>query len=113
MRNKELLSTSLIKQGGYYKVPNRIYDINLSMGGIAIYNYLISRPEDFNPAARVIARTLKISRTTVHKLLKELVDRNLITCIEKGGKNRVSKYRFNSLKEWKYEVTTNIETPSL
>lgn len=104
MRNKEILSASLIKQGGYYKVPNRIYDIKLSMGGIAVYNYLISRPEDFNPAARVIASTLKISRTTVHKLLKELVDRNLIICIEKGGKNRVSKYAFISMKDWIIET---------
>jgi len=104
MKNKEALSNSLIKQGGYYKAPNRLYNIDLSIGSIALYNYLISNAEDFNPAARVIAKSLNISRTTVHKLLKELTNRNLIACIEPGGKNRVSKFAFRSMKDWIIET---------
>lgn len=103
MKNKELLSNSLIKSGGYYKAPNRLYNMELSMGAIAVYNYLASGAEDFYPASRVIAKTLKISRTTVHKLLKELCNRNMIYCFEPGGKNRISKYEFKNIKDWKYK----------
>lgn len=110
MRNKETLGKLLIKSGGYYKAPNKLYSMELSMGAIAIYNYLISCAEDFNPAGRVIAKTLKISRTTVHKHLNELCERNLITCIEPGGRNKITKYSFNNIKDWKYMITTNIET---
>lgn len=100
MKNRNLLSESLVKNGGYHKSPNKLYNVGLSVGSIAIYNYLSSCAEDFNPAGRVIAKALKISRTTVHKHLKELCNRNMIKCIEPGGKNRTSKYAFLNIKDW-------------
>lgn len=100
MKNRELLSSSLIKHGGYYKAPNKLFTMNLSMGAITIYNYLLSCPENFNPAGRTIAKTIKISRTTVHKHLNELINRNMIVVIEPGGQNKTTKYEFRPMKDW-------------
>lgn len=111
MKNKNLLNLLIMKDGGYYKVPNRLYSLNLPMGTIAVYSYLLSCAEDFNPAGRVIAKALKISRTTVHKHLKELCDHNLIKMIQRGGKNRITKYQFCNPKDWKnddFQQTTSL-----
>ena len=101
MKNRDLLVNNLTKAGGYYKCPNRIFALNLSIGAITIFNYLISCSEDFYPAGRTISKVLRISRTSVIKYLNELVNRNIIKVIEHGGRNRVTKYEFIKPSEWK------------
>jgi DNA-binding transcriptional regulator LsrR (DeoR family) len=58
-------------------------------------------PEDFNPSVGVIAKTLKISKTTVIKYLTELKNRNIIRVIQPGGEHTITKYEFVHLDEWK------------
>jgi predicted DNA-binding transcriptional regulator len=84
----------------YFKVPNRIHDIGLSGMAIAVYSYLAKQPEDFNPAVRVLARSLKISNTTAIKYMKELKDRNIIKVTQAGAENLITKYAFVPYNEW-------------
>jgi len=84
----------------YFKMPNRIFDADLSATAIALYAYLAKMPEDFNPSISVIARTLKISKNTVLKYLDELKKKNIIRVIRQGYENVITKYEFNKLDDW-------------
>jgi DNA-binding transcriptional regulator YhcF (GntR family) len=57
-------------------------------------------PEDFNPSVGVMAKALKISKTTVIKYLAELKSRNIIRVIQQGGENVLTKYEFIKLEDW-------------
>lgn len=107
MRNKEMLSSSLIKSGGYCKVPNKIYSMGLSVGSIAVYTYLLSGSEDFMPPASVIAKSLGISRPTVKIYLKELEEKTLIKSLTDGGKNTTRRYEFTPIKNWSIPEDNN------
>lgn len=98
MKNKQDLNKM---KKAFFKVPNRVFDIGLSATAIGVYAYLIKMPEDFNPSIGVIAKSLFLSKTTVVKYMKELKDRNLITCIQPGGTNLITKYQLNRPDIWK------------
>lgn len=110
MKNKELLCESLAKNGGYCKVPTKLYTIGLSIGSISTYTYLLSGSEDFMPPASVIANALNISRPTVKLYLKELEGRNLIKSLNEGGKNTTRRYEFTSVKHWNIKVSKEKES---
>lgn len=85
----------------YFKIPNKIHGVGLSATAIAIYSYMAMQAETFDPAISVIARSLKLSKTTVIKYLKELQDRNIIKCYDRGAERKISKYEFVNLDDWK------------
>lgn len=99
MKNRDVMARSLTS--AYYKVPDKLYKSNLSLGAIALYGYLMSCSEAFNPSGNTIAKSLKSTRATVYKYLQELQKRNMILLIERGGINKISKYAFTKLEEWK------------
>lgn len=62
----------------YIKVPNKIFKMNLDVGVIALYIYLCSFPEEYNPSLRELGRYLKLSRNTTYKYLSILKRCNII-----------------------------------
>lgn len=97
MKNKNSLNKM---KRSFFKLPNRILDIGLSATAIALYSYFAKMPEDFNPSVGVISKTLKISKTTVVKYIKELKDRNIVRVIQPGGENVITKYELTRPDEW-------------
>lgn len=98
MKNRNKLS--LLKKN-YFKVPNKLYEVNLSAMAILVYTYLAKVPENFNPSVGTIAKSLGLSKTTVVKYLSELKDRNIIRMIKQGGQNTLTEYEFIDIKDWK------------
>ncbi len=99
MKNKNEILNKLKKN--YFKIPNKIFEVNLSATAIAMYCYLAKNREDFNPSVSTIAKSLKLSKTTTIKYLKELQNRNIINQYEAGAERRVSKYEFIKGNDWK------------
>ena len=67
----------------YFPLPNEIFSLNLSYGEIAVYAYLL-RCEDrktfqCHPSYKTIGKALKMSRNTVSKYVRQLVDKELIS----------------------------------
>ena len=85
----------------YTKIPNKIFEIGLSSTGISLFCYLAKVPDNFNPSVGVIARSLKISKTTAIKYIQELKDRNIIKLVKQGGQNTLSEYEFVDIQGWK------------
>ena len=67
----------------YFPLPNEIFSLNLSYGEIAVYAYLL-RCEDrktfqCHPSYKTIGKALKMSRNTVSKYVRQLVEKELIS----------------------------------
>ena len=81
----------------FYMVPNEIMRLGLSVGEIAVYNYLMYC-EDHNtyqcyPSYRKMGEALGLTRKTVMKYVRSLEDRGLIsteptTITLKSGKSK-------------------------
>lgn len=85
----------------YSKIPNKLYNCNVSITAIGLYCYLASNSETFNPSIKNICSILQISKGTAIKYLGELKNRNLIKLIRPGGERVVSEYEFCSPDDWK------------
>lgn len=97
MKNKDYID-KLTKY--YHKVPTKIYGLGLSSGAVALYCYLASNREDFNPSTRVVAKKLRVSRGNLIKRYKELIEKNIIMCYNKGTRTTTAKYMFVRMEEW-------------
>lgn len=56
----------------------RIFDIEASSNAIMIYLFMAGMPEDFNPAVTYMMKKVNLSRNTVKKALRELIECNVI-----------------------------------
>lgn len=92
----------------YSKIPNKLYNSNLSIMAIGMYCYLASHSESFNPSIKTICSTLKIAKGTAVKYLDELEYRNIIKLIRQGGQATVSEYEFVSMDEWNDNVREKV-----
>lgn len=67
----------------YFPLPNEIFFIGLSYGEMAVYAYLLYREnrETFQcyPSYKTIGKSLKMSRNTVSKYVKQLEYKELIS----------------------------------
>jgi predicted transcriptional regulator len=102
MRSKTQLSNSFKR--GYFKVPNSIFDYGLSIAAFAIFCEMLSEKEEFNPSVTYLSNKLGLSRSSIHRSIQELLDRNFIKLVSKGGLGRVSVYEFTSPKQWRKNV---------
>ncbi len=89
----------------YFKVPNKLLDVNLPIMSVAIYVYMAKQSEDFNPSIATMAKILDVNKNTIVKYIKVLKDRNIIKLIARGGERTISKYEFVSIDEWINETT--------
>lgn len=88
----------------YAKIPNKIFRSNLNANMIAAYCLFVSLPEDFHPSIRFISSVLKISPTSVVKLIRELERRSIIELIERGNNHKPNKYALLAPKQWKLDI---------
>ena len=81
-----LVNNAINTHGNCFTVPNEIYQLGLSMGAIAVYEFLL-RLEDrrpgkdqytCHPSYATIGNALKRSTRTVAKYVQELVEAGLI-----------------------------------
>lgn len=98
MKNKIGMSKS---KKGFIKIPNKLLKMKLSNSAIMLYFICMSFPEKFNPSKSYLTSIIKISRWTINKAFKELIDRNIIKCIRVGNRTKVSEYMFIDIKDWK------------
>lgn len=98
MRNKAYLN-KLKKY--YHKIPIKLYLMDLSIESIAVYCFLASCAEDFNPSMSFVSIRLKISRKRLQRCYAELEDTNIIKCVHKGFKNTTKKFEFVPYSNWK------------
>lgn len=82
-------------------MPSKLYEVNLSVEGIALYCYLSCCREDFNPSLRFVNKVLGMSINRIRKAYKELEEKNMIKCYHKGYKNTTKKYEFVQVEMWK------------
>ena len=96
--------------GNCFTVPNEIYNLNLSMGAIAVYEYLL-RHEDrrpgkdqytCHPSYAAIGKAIGRSRKSVAKYVQELVEAELIrteptTVTTKDGRKWNGNLRYTIL----------------
>lgn len=80
MKNKYYDSCTRIRN--YFPLPNKIFDLELSVRALAVYGYLL-RIEDrqtyqCHPSYQTIGRAVSMSPNTVRKYVAELVERGLI-----------------------------------
>ncbi len=97
MKNKNQLSK--IKKD-YSKICNKLYRINLSPEAMALYGYLVSLSEDFDPGQKAMRKTMGWGKNKTYEVLKELINRNLIKLIreEDYGKHRL--FEFVPPRDW-------------
>lgn len=108
MKNRNIFFDDMKKQKlGFTRIPNLIFKLYppINHGSIAIYMFLLSKPESFNPSIGLMHKELNISRNTIRRHLTYLEARGIIKRIVKGhiaGKTKVkSLYEFRPIKEWK------------
>lgn len=98
MRNRNKLGKM---RKDYCKIPNKLFNSELSSTAVSIYCFMASHSEEFNPSIKFISKALKIAKGTVIKYINELENRNIIKCIRPGGQRIVTEYEFVSINEWK------------
>lgn len=81
-------------------IPSLLFQCQLDYAEIAVYCYLASKSEDFNPSVNKIAKDIKMSKTKVIACMRKLCDLRIISLVQKGDKTHVSKYRFEAPKHW-------------
>lgn len=68
--------------GKYYMVPNRLMELHLCPGEIAVYNYLLycenRKTYQCYPSYRMIGNATGMSRNTVKKYVAQLEEKQLI-----------------------------------
>ena len=81
-----LTNNTIIAHGNCFTVPNEIYNLDLSMGAIAVYGFLLRlenrKPgkEQYtcHPSYKTIGNAIKRSARSVAKYVQELVEAGLI-----------------------------------
>lgn len=86
---------------GYTKIITNIFHLGLDGATVAVYCYMCSLTETFNPATRQISKELHISPTKVRKCLKTLEDYNILSVVDSGSARRVKKFMFMPESVWK------------
>ena len=76
-------SPPIPRKGNFFPLPNKIFNMDLCAGEIALYSYLM-RMEDREtyscyPSFKTIGNALKMSRNTVMKYVHSLEEKGLIT----------------------------------
>lgn len=91
-------------KSGYFKLPNKIFKLNLDPISIGIYSLFLSMPESFNPTPKWTCDTLGIHRNTYFKKIIELLDSHTIELVSKGysfsGVSQTALYRFAAPSTW-------------
>jgi predicted transcriptional regulator len=97
MKNKINMSKRKVK---FTKLPNELFNMNLSSGSFSLYSLCLSLSETFDPSVDWLVKKIGLSRWTINRSFKELVDKKLLKCIRKGSHHSKALYSFNKVDEW-------------
>lgn len=89
----------------YIKIPLKCFHMRLPSDALSVYTTMASLPIEFNPSLRFLAKTLRLSKTTVVRNVNLLIELNIITKIRSGDLKIKNLYRLNPPSEWKEFVT--------
>lgn len=90
----------------YFQLPNKIFDMDLSYGEIAVYACLMRfenrRSYSCYPSYKTIGRALKMSKNTIAKYVHSLADKRLIeleqtSFTDKNGNKRNGNLQYKVL----------------
>jgi predicted transcriptional regulator len=84
----------------YFKIPFQIVNSGLTVVEFAVYIFMASCAEEFDPSVRVIAKKLKLSTGTITRGIKGLLNKNIIQCIDQGELGKRSRYKFLPPSVW-------------
>ena len=93
-------------RGNFFSLPNEIFQLGLNAGELAVYSFL-RRCEDRKthqcwPSIKTIGKSVGMSENTVHKYIRRLEERGLLsaeptTVLTKTGEKRNGNLRFTLL----------------
>lgn len=98
MKNKTRLNSL---KTNFVKTTTKIFKMGLDSSTIAVYFYLCSCTEEFNPSVRNIAKFTKLSPTTVAKAMNKLKELNVIEQVAYARKGTTAKYMFIAPDHWR------------
>lgn len=77
-----LVTGTILSTTNYFRLPNDIFNLDLSAGEIAVYAFIMRmenrRTYTCFPSYKTIGRALKMSKNTVAKYVKSLEEKRLI-----------------------------------
>lgn len=97
MRNKTKMNQL---KSDFTKGSTRIFRMGLDANTIAVYWYLVSCSEGFNPSVGMICRHLRLSKPTVTRAMKTLVECRVIVLVEHARKGMSTKYELMPPKDY-------------
>lgn len=90
----------------YFRMPNDIFNLDLSVGEISVYTFLMRMENRVTytcfPSYKTIGKALKMSKNTVAKYVHSLEDKKLIelkptSVIDKNGRKRNGNLQYKIL----------------
>jgi predicted transcriptional regulator len=98
MQNRKMLSDL---RSGFFKSSGKIFRMKLDVATVAIYCFMCDCQASFNPSVRYISKHLKLSKTTVGKSIKKLIDLNVIKLVQDASRGQTTRYEFVNPAHWK------------
>ena len=87
--------------------------MNLTPSELSVYAYLLSGDDTFHPSAATISEAVNLSKRTVPKIIKALVDKNMIYYtaggLKKDGGVHYSEYLARPISDWSFPVPVTNE----
>ena len=102
----KMVTATILSITNYFRLPNDIFNLDLSVGEIAVYAFILRmenrRTYTCFPSYKTIGRALKMSKNTVAKYVHSLADKRLIeleqtSVIDKNGKKRNGNLNYKVL----------------
>jgi DNA-binding MarR family transcriptional regulator len=87
----------------WFKTTTQIFQANLDPHSIAVYCYLCSVSEGFNPSVRHMAKVLSMSKSTIKRAIDTLKDRNIIRMSSGPALGKSTHYEFVAPERWQKE----------
>lgn len=101
-----MVTATILSTTNYFRLPNDIFNLDLSVGEIAVYAFILHmenrRTYTCFPSYKTIGRALNMSKNTVAKYVHSLADKRLIeleqtSVTDKNGKKRNGNLRYKIL----------------
>lgn len=87
-------------QSNYCKFDKQILDTDLDTITQYVYIVLCDQKESFHPSVQALANKTRLSKRTIQRALKKLVERNMLELVEPGTGKKATVYRFTPRSEW-------------
>lgn len=97
MKNKQKLNHL---RSNYFKSTIKIFQMGLDSSAIAVYCYMSSCNEAFDPSVRYMSLRLHMNKNTVTRAVNTLLARNIISLLAAPRRGHTTKYEFVDPEKW-------------